>query len=188
MQPPSLEGRRVCLRPLTGSDFKEDHLSWINDPEVTRYLEVGRSQSSLEDLQRYAKRFLGSGTDIIFGIIDRQSESYIGNVTLNHIDLDRGTADTGLMIGRKEFWGRGYALEVWSLVIDYAFQRLGLRKIIAGAVADNIASIKTLQKLGFRVEGTLRREFLLEGEYLDTVRLGLFQDEFQKIDAVPNTP
>jgi methionyl-tRNA synthetase len=42
------------------------------------------------------------------------------------------TGDTGLFIGRKEFWGKGLAFEAWYLVIEYAFNRLGLRKIIAG--------------------------------------------------------
>lgn len=84
------------------------------------------------------------------------------------------------MIGRKECWGKGYGLEAWSLLIEYAFNRLGLRKIIAGAFADHGASVKVLKKLGFKEEGRLREQALVDGEYRDGIRFGLFRDEFYK--------
>ena len=84
------------------------------------------------------------------------------------------------MIGRKECWGKGYAFEAWNLLMEYAFERLGLRKIIAGAVADNVASIVTLEKLGFEIEGRFRKEYFVEGEYRDGIRLGLLREEFYK--------
>jgi len=84
------------------------------------------------------------------------------------------------MIGRKEFWGKGYAFEAWNLLIGHAFLRLGLQKIVAGVVESNVASLKTLQKLGFQIEGRLRAEFWVDGEYRDVLRLGLLRDEFHK--------
>ena len=82
------------------------------------------------------------------------------------------------MIGRRDFWGKGYAFEAWSLLLEYAFRRLGLRKIIAAVVDGNGASFKTLQKLGFQVEGRFRAQFWVDGEYRDQIFLGLFSDEF----------
>lgn len=175
-----LIGERLYLRVLEDADIREEYLSWLNDTEVTRYLGVGKFPSTPETLRKYVENLRSSMTDLIFAIVDRETEQHIGNVTLNRIDWIHRTADTGLMIGQKDFWGKGYAFEVWSLLIDYAFQRLGLRKIIAGAVADNVASIVTLEKLGFKVEGRLREEYFIEGEYRDGVRLGLLREEFSK--------
>jgi len=110
--------------------------------------------------------------------MDRETDHHVGNVTLNRISWIHRTADTGLMIGRKEFWGKGCAFEAWILLIEYAIQRLGLRKIIAGAVAENVASIITLEKLGFKIEGRLRKEYFIQGEYRDAVQLGLLREEF----------
>ncbi len=180
MRRPFLVGEKLYLRLLEESDIGEEYLKWLNDYEVTRYLEAGKFPSTPQALHKYLEHFQNCKTDLVFAIIDRKTDQHIGNVTLNHINWIHGTADTGLMIGRKEFWGKGYAFEAWSLLMEYAFQRLGLRKIVAGAVADNIASIVTLEKLGFKVEGTLRREFFVDGEYYDAVRLGLFRDEFHK--------
>ena len=180
IRPTFLIGEKLYLRPLDESDIGEEYLSWLNDPDVTRYLETGKSPVSLSDLQKYLERFQNSTTDFIFAIVDKTSGKHIGNVTLNHVNRTHQTTDTGLMIGRKEFWGKGYAFEAWSLTLGYAFERLGLRKIIAGAVAGNLPSIHVLKKLGFKIEGTLRQEFLVDGEYRDAVRMGLFRNEFYK--------
>ncbi len=175
-----LVGERLYLRSLEESDIGEEYLGWLNDVEVTRYLETGNFPSTPHTILKYVEHFQNSTTDLLFAIIDRETEQHIGNVTLNRISWIHRTADTGLMIGRKEFWGRGYAFEAWHLLVEYAFQRLGLRKIIAGAVADNIASIVTLEKLGFKIEGTFRKEYLVDGEYQDAVRLGLLREDFYK--------
>jgi RimJ/RimL family protein N-acetyltransferase len=176
----------VYLRLLEESDISEEYVGWLNDCEVTRYMETGKFPATPESIRQFLQRFHGSTTDIIFGIIDRETDQHVGNVTLNHINWIHRTADTGLMIGRKDFWGKGYAFEAWSLFLEYAFQRLGLRKIIAGVIVDNTASFVTLQKLGFKVEGTLRQEYLVDGEYRDGVRLGLLREQFYKYAQSPD--
>lgn len=173
-------GERLYLRLPEECDIGEEYLGWLNDQEVTRYLETGKFPSTYQGIRRYLEYFQNSTGDLIFAIIDRETELHVGNVTLNRINWIHRTADTGLMIGRKEFWGKGYAFEAWSVLIEYAFRRLGLRKIIAGAVADNVASIVTLEKLGFKIEGRFREEYFVEGEYRDGIRLGLLREEFYK--------
>lgn len=180
MQRPFLVGQKLLLRPLEESDVSEEYVGWLNDQEVTRYLETGKFPATLETVRKYLERFQGSATDVILAIVDRGTGQHIGNVTLNHINWVHRTADTGLMIGRKDFWGKGYAFEAWSLIIEYALQRLGLRKIVAGVVDGNAASLATLQKLGFQIEGRLRAEHWVDGEFRDALRLGLLRDEFYK--------
>jgi len=180
MRRPFLVGERLYLRLLEESDMGDEYLGWLNDAEVTRYLETGNFPSTPHTLRKYVEHFQNSTTDLLFAIIDRGTDQHIGNVTLNRINWIHRTADTGLMIGRKEFWGRGYAFEAWSLIIEYAFRRLGLQKVVAGTVANNTASIVTLEKLGFKMEGTFRREYFINGEYQDGVRLGLLREEFYK--------
>ena len=173
-------GEQVYLRSLQEPDIGDEYLSWLNDPEVTRYLETGNSTATLASLRDYLKRFEGSSADLIFAIVDRGTDTHIGNVTLNHISPVHLTTATGLLIGRKEFWGKGIAFEAWSLVIEYAFQSLGMRKVVAGVVAEHAPSVKTLKKLGFQVEGTFRKEVLVDGEFRDKLSLGMFREEFHK--------
>lgn len=185
-----LRGTQCYLRPLTEADVSETYLRWLNDPEVTRYLGVGRTPATLETVRRYLERFQiwaekdpKASTDLIFAMVDLASDLHIGNVTLNRIDWTSRIADTGLLIGNKSFWGKGYAFEAWSLLLTYAFVRLGLRKILAGAVDGNTTSLKVLKRLGFRVEGVLRAEFPLDGTHHDVIRMGLFREEFTGFSA-----
>ena len=175
-----LAGEKCRLRPLEDSDVGEAYRAWLNDPQVTRYLGTGSdgSRATLESVRRYLERFQGSETDFIFAIIDTATGRHIGNVTINRIDRKLGTGDTGILIGDKAFWGKGYAFDAWSTLIPYAFNQLKLRKILAGAVAGHTASLTVLKRLGFREEGVFRGEFLLDGVYLDYIRMGLFRQEF----------
>jgi RimJ/RimL family protein N-acetyltransferase len=172
-------GERLYLRALDEGDVNDEYLGWLNDPEVTRYLESGKYPTTLAELRAFVQRFAESRDHLLFAIVDRASDAHVGNVTLNHINRIHRTADTGLMLGRKDFWGKGYAREAWALVIDYAFHRLNLRKVVAGVVAGNTASLATLRGLGFQVEGTLRGEIYVDGGYRDGIRLGLFREEFR---------
>ncbi len=178
MRCPFLWSEKLYLRPLEDSDLNEEYVQWLNDPEVTRYLGVGRFPQTQASIRQYLERFQDSTTDLILAIVDRKSNQHIGNITLNRISWIDRTADTGLMIGRRQFWGKGYAFEAWGLLIEHAFQTLGLRKIVAGAMVEHAASIAVLKRLGFQVEGVLRGQYFIDGEYRDAVRMGLFKEEF----------
>ena len=188
MHQPFLKGQNLYLRLLEESDVGGEYISWLNDNEVTKYLESGKFPSTARELRSYLERFHRTKTDLIFAIVDKKTDLHIGNVTLNRISWINRTSDTGLMIGRKDFWGKGYAFEAWSLTIEYAFQRLGLRKITAGAIVDNAPSVAILEKLGFKIEGTLRQSVLVDGKYKNAHIMGLFRDEFHKyLDSVDHS-
>lgn len=173
-----LVGEKVYLAPLGEDDVTDDYVRWLNDPEVTRYLEVGRVRSTRESVQRYVEKFTHSASDLLLAIRQVGTNQHLGNVTLNNIDWTVRTGHLGVLIGRKEWWGTGYALEALRLLITYAFQELKLHKVTAGAVIDNVPSIIMLKKLGFKTEGVFRQEKLVEGVYRDVVRLGLLREEF----------
>ena len=175
-----LVGEKLYLRPLEAGDVSEEYLDWLHDAEVTRYLDTGRFPTSRDALMQYVERANAAPHNLVFAIVDRATDLHVGNVALNNITWVDGTMDTGLLLGRKEFWGKGYAFEAWSLVIEYAFDRLNLRKILAGVIAGNRASLAVLGRLGFQVEGTLRAQRFVDGAFHDVVRLGMFRHEFYK--------
>lgn len=179
MGQPNLIGEKVSLRPLVAEDINGPYLDWLNDPEVTYYLEVGRAKSTRETSSRYLEHFKNSQSDFIYAICDKETGKHIGTVTLNHIHPIHKTADSGIMIGDKDYWGKGFAYEAWGLLLNYAFTELKLNKIIAGAAKENVASLRLQEKLGFKIEGELRQEFFCDGKYLDAVRTGLLATEFQ---------
>lgn len=182
MKTPFLVGPRLYLRPLEESDVTEDYVAWLNQEDITRFLETGKFPTTPERVREFVRHFTGSTTDIGLAVILKEGDQHVGNVTLSRINWIHRNAETGLMLGRKDSWGQGYGGEALSLLLDYAFERLGLRKIIGHAVADNQTSIAMVQRLGFRIEGTLREHYFVAGTFHDGVILGLFQHEFQKQD------
>lgn len=182
MRRPFLTGKKVYLRLLDESDIGEEYIQWLNDPEVTRYLGTSRFPATPSSIRKYLERFEDSTFGLILAIIDMESDQHIGNVTLSRIDWIHRRGDTGIMIGRKEFWGKGYAFEAWSLLIEFAFKQLGLYKITAGAIAEHASSVSVLKRLGFQIEGILRKECFIDGEYRDAIRMGLLREEFWKLD------
>lgn len=181
MQNPFLIGERVYLRALEETDITEAHIGWLNDPEVTRYLAMtGKYPATASGMESWLEKFRNNTTNLGFAILDKTNDRHIGNITLDDINWIHRTADISLMIGDKEYWGSGYATETQSLLIEYAFHRLGLHKVLNSPVADHVGSVKMAKNLGFQVEGTLREQLFIEGEYHDQLRMGLFAHEFKK--------
>lgn len=172
MRPIRLEGSKVVLEELGQDADLERYLRWVNDPQSTRFLEIGASESSMADLREYLSTFEGRDDRYLLAISDRASGAYLGNITLQSIDARNGTGEIGILIGEPEARGRGIGTEAIGLVTSWAFGELGLHRVHAGVVDGNDASLRAFLRNGFEVEGRLREAFLLDGEYLDAIKVG----------------
>ena len=164
-----LEGKRLLLRPLVPQDMGEAYLRWMNDPEVTRFLEVRFRPQTLESIKEYVTSLQGDRNNLLFGMILKEGGRHIGNIKLGTIDRNHGTADIGLFIGEKDCWNRGFATEAISLMTEYAFGVLGLYKIVAGFYAANEGSIRAFRKAGYVDDGSLKDQLAFEGGRTDQV-------------------
>ena len=79
----------------------------------------------------------------------------------------------GVVIGEKSFWGKDFATEAIKLVVDYAFNKLDLHKLTAGAYSCNIGFVRAFKTAGFSVEGVRKNHYLYNGNYADGVLLGI---------------
>ncbi len=174
-----LRGSKVYLRPLERTDLNETYLGWLNDHEVTANLEVGAFPSTTQDLEAFYQGVTGSRSEVIFAIADRKSHRHIGNVKLGPINWVHRRAMFGIMIGEKQFWGRGIGQEVTRLVVEYGFQRLNLNRIDLGVLAAHEAAIRCYEAVGFKAEGTFREEMFCDGTYRDRLWMGLLRSEYK---------
>jgi len=173
-----LIGKNVYLRPLEREDLKGPYSEWINDLEVTRYMEAGAFPVTNDDLETYFEQNLSSRNSVIFAIIVKKSEKHIGNARIYNISWVHRTAVRGIMIGDKSAWNEGYGLEVINLLSEYAFKRLNLNKLNSGTSADNIGINKVNERAGYKQEGILREEYYIEGRYCDFIRWGLLKSDY----------
>jgi len=107
-----------------------------------------------------------------------ESDEFIGEVSYREMDLVARTAVLGIMIGDKNFWGRGYGTDAVRTMCHFLFQRFQLRRIQLDTWSGNERAIKSYLKVGFQVEGTLRQATLVKGIPTDQVVMGLLRSEF----------
>lgn len=176
---PYLRGERIYLRKVCLTDVNENYYRWMNDPEVTRYLESRFFPNDMDSLRENVASKLKDKNNVFLTIIRSDTDEHIGNIKLGPIDWMHRLADVGVLIGDKASWGKGYATEAIGLVVRLAFQQLNLHKLTAGYYSDNKGSGKAFNSNGFVIEGIRRKHRLCEGLYVDTVILGLLREDIE---------
>ena len=89
--------------------------------------------------QKWVNDTIFNSKDIRLAVCDAKTEKYIGNVYLTDINYVNRTAESHILIGEKEFWGKGIASEAYLLLLDYAFNEIGLNRIEARVLESNFA-------------------------------------------------
>jgi [ribosomal protein S5]-alanine N-acetyltransferase len=172
-KPVELESARLRYLPIDTSYCSDRYLAWMNDPEVTRYLEVYKPYS-LQELHDYLQK-ANDNKDLLFWAIHLKSNNkHIGNIKIDPVNTYHGTGEYGIMMGDRSEWGNGYAKEASISVIDYCFNILGLRKITLGVVEENIPAVSLYNSLGFETEGVYRDHGFYNGHYCNLLRMAVF--------------
>lgn len=172
-----IKGEKIYLRPFDLELFGDKYFELINLQENRKGLWSGHFPKTIEELEDFVHKNSNSNS-ILFAICDLSDDKYIGNIKLGPIDWKNRKAEFGRFIGDVNSRGKGIGSETTRLILEYAFMDLNLHKVTAGCVSDNIASIKSNLKFGFKQEATLRKDFFQEGRYFDVFRFGILRDEF----------
>ena len=118
---------KIYLRPLCLNDVSEKYLSWVNDPSVTEYLEIGRQYLKHQDLVKYVKDSPKNGR-YNFAIITKNSKHHIGNCSIFSINPENKNFEIGWFIGDKNFWGGHYSPMIIFYLLKIGFLKMGLEK------------------------------------------------------------
>lgn len=168
-----MQGKQIYLRKVIPDDVNEAYCRWMNDHATNRFLESRFYPHSIETLREYIVNKQSDNLNAFFAIVLNDGGRHIGNIKLGPVDSHHRLADIGILIGEKDCWGKGYALEAINLIVDYAFYTLNLHKVTAGCYAPNKGAIRAFEKAGFVHEGVRKSHCLFEGEYVDDILLGL---------------
>ncbi len=169
----------VSLLPLLPEHVDARYVSWLNDPQVTYFTEVTGVHAP-DATRAYVQMSNQSAASAMWRIIS-DNDLHIGNIRLSNINQRHARADVALLIGDKDYWGRGVGTKVISMVSTYAFSDLKLEKLSAGLVAENVGSYQAFLKAGFDHEATLKDHAILDGVRHDVHLMCRFADS--KIDA-----
>lgn len=112
-------------------------------------------------------------------------EGLVGTVGLSPVP-EHERAEMGYWIGTP-YWGRGFATEAVRIVLTWAFQECGLRRVEAFCYPGNPASARVLEKVGMTLEGRLRARVLRWNEPRDLLAYGVLADEWDEPPGSPGT-
>ena len=174
---PFIGSERLLLREVRVEDAHGAYYHWMNDPEITQYLESRFTPHSVEQLEEFVRGVQKDRRNIFLAIVLRESQQHIGNIKLGPIDWNHRMADIGIVLGERSCWGKGIATEAIALISQYAFDVLNLRKLNAGCYATNGGSVRALEKAGFHVEAVRKAHYFSHGSYVDAIQLSRFRPE-----------
>ncbi len=177
----TVRSANLLLRPLDKAALPLK-VQWYNDPDVSKTL-ILDEPLELEKTLRWFDKIQNDASRIDWLIEDKNSNP-IGLISLVGIDADQKSAEIFIVIGEKDCWGKGVMIEAETAVIRWAFDVLGLEKIWAHARADNIASIITMKKIGFKMNNALTKEQIIKGQKVDVLHFDLPRENF-KISILP---
>ena len=156
---------RLMLRPFELADIETAYQMNL-DPEVTKFTGDGGVVSLEETARRIKEDVLGDYEKYGFGrfVVElKSSRQFIGFCGLKCLS-DSQEVDLGFRF-RKEFWGQGLATEAGQACVEFGFEELQLKQIIALVLPENAASVRVLEKLGFSHSGSLIEEKISINKY-----------------------
>jgi len=117
---------------------------------------------------------------ITFAILLLPEYKLIGVTSLARINWISRNAELAIFIGEKKLWGKNLGTEALILLLDYAFNILGLRKVYLRVLEFNKRAMKCYEKVGFKVVGRLRKQRYRGGKYWDEIIMDILAEEFNQ--------
>jgi RimJ/RimL family protein N-acetyltransferase len=160
-----IETERLILRPFTLDDVEPSYQMNL-DPEVSRYTHDGGVHTKEEILEMIRDHTMKDYEDHGYGrhaVEWKETGEFIGFSGLKYLP-EYDEVDLGYRL-RTDYWGRGIATESGKAALDWGFQTLDLKSIIAIALKENKASFRVMEKLGMHFDKEMEVDALTAIQY-----------------------
>lgn len=176
----TLHGLKTKLRPIKISDAPR-FVKWVNDAEVGKMLAERTKKITLKEEKKWIRSLFDGKrkrTEKHFAI-DAEGDVHIGSVGL-FLDSRKKSAKIGILIGDKNYWGKGCGYDAMKIVLNFAFKRLKLHRVELTVYSFNKRAINLYKKTSFKFEGTKREHLFYKGKYYDELLMGILNKEWQR--------
>ncbi len=157
---------RLILRKFKEGDENAMYKNYVRDPEVTKYVtwEVHKDMNETRDL---VNRWINSYNEMVYrwAICLKDTDEVIGSIDIVRPMFGYVTVETGYVLAR-EYWNKGVMTEALAAVIEH-MKKVGVHRIQAKHVVENIGSGRVMEKAGMQKEGVLREAAYKNGEFQD---------------------
>ena len=166
------------------SSLKLEHApllkKWFNDYELCKYMTPSPDSEEYSEEKIIEDFIIANHGDVDLIISEKESKKEIGYCSIYDINHLNQSAEISILIGEKEFQGKGYGKEAVELMLDIAFNKLRLNRIFATATRINKPPIKIFKQTGFRRVGVMREYHFLNGEKLDEDMFEIIKSDYMK--------
>lgn len=172
------QGSKVRLREYRREDAYLAQ-KYMNDAEIKMLLAPGIPfPITFEEEEKWVMSNVSSKNEYSFAIETLEDNKYIGGCGINALDWKNSIATVGIFIGDKNYWSMGYGTDAMKVLINFIFNEMNINKIKLNVYSFNKRAVKSYEKCGFKIEGTLRQEIFRNGQYHDEYVMGLLREEF----------
>jgi ribosomal-protein-alanine N-acetyltransferase len=177
--PPSLTTPRLGLRPLELTDT-EALFAVFSDREAMRYWETGPHETPAvtQAMIRTALDARSKGQGLEWAITRRGDDRAIGKIGHWRWQRRHSRSEIGFIL-RRDLWRQGLASEALLAAAHFGFDVLKLHSIEAQLDFENVGSMRTLERVGFVLEGRLRQSYFDGTGHRDTLVYGLLAEELE---------
>ena len=168
-----LQGKICYLSPISMDDT-EKYTEWLNDIDVIKHLQLVNQNITLHSEKEAIERLMKGHN---YAIVSNDLNELIGNCGLMNIDQLNRTAETGIFIGDKQYWNKGYGTEALNLLIDYGFRFLNLRNIMLNVYSFNERAVACYRKCGFMEIGRRRKALIRDLEVHDIIFMDILAED-----------
>ena len=176
-----LEDNCVLLRPLMVEDCDNLLLFSLNEPDLWQYSLV--KVAGEENLKSYINEAIhdrGAGKAYAFIVFDKRGQQYAGSTRFYDIQVSQRTLQLGYTWYGKKFQGTGLNKHCKFLLLQFAFEQLGMQRVEFRADNNNKKSIAAMKSIGCVEEGVLRSNTLKsDGGRRDSIVLGILKAEWE---------
>ena len=171
----------IGLRALQLSDA-EEICRWMNDPETVAYLGYGflRARTPEDVTEEIRLRLDGEFTGETLVIEDSLTHRYLGQINLLLPDERAKTAEISIVLLPRAR-GQGIAFRALGQFLDLAFHQWNYQRLYLKCLRENRKAVRLYERLGFRLEGVLRRHMLTSQGLMDVLLYGLLREEYDQI-------
>lgn len=171
---PALQGELVRLRAREEADLERLN-AMFNDPDVLAGLTMTFPQP-LAGIREW-RRSTRTAPDQLHLVVETLEGEAVGVCGFNSIDDRARSAEVGMWVGRAH-WHRGYGTDALRILCRFGFRHMNLQRIDLHVYETNPRARRVYERLGFRLEGTLRRGQFLQGRHVDVHVMGLLAEDF----------
>ena len=176
-----LEDKRVLLRPLENTDFENLIKYSLTEPELWQYSLIQASNE--HGLKKYLNQAVDAREakkEYPFIVFDKLTKDYAGSTRFYDIQLANRCLQLGYTWYGKQFQGTGLNKHCKFLLLEYAFEKMGMERVEFRADSENKRSIAAMKSIGCQIEGVLRSTSLRpDGKRRDSIVLSILREEWE---------